>query len=270
VARDQAGDGIRFEVADLRALPFGDDEFDLVVCLEVIEHIEGQESAIEELRRVLAPGGLLVVSSPNPDVNVPGNPHHVHELPPAELRGLLSPHWASVRTLQQFNFEASAVLTSQATGDGDRVQPVVVRKLRHGVDGRQPYTIAVAGDSIPDIDNLVMLTSSFEVRDWVERFEAQQRMLQEQADYLAESQRNQRDIDDLRKLLVKAETALAEVPTLQERARAAEASLFELVGQIDTANARADRADRVVLDLQTSISWRVTKPLRRAKRLLGR
>src|SRR5690349_12094180 len=70
VARDQTGDRVTFEVADLRSLPFADDAFDLVVCFEVIEHIEEQPAALDELRRVLAPGGVLAISSPNPDVNV--------------------------------------------------------------------------------------------------------------------------------------------------------------------------------------------------------
>jgi SAM-dependent methyltransferase len=241
-----------------------------VVCFEVIEHIDGQEKALDELRRVLAPDGLLVISSPNPDVNVPGNPHHVHELTPSELEALLLPRFSAVRSFQQFDLQASAVLTTEATEDGGRVDPVTVRKLQHGANGAQPYTIAVAGHSIPDIDNLVMLTSSFEIRDWVERFESQQQMLHEQADFLAETQRTQLDIDDLRRRLVEAETALAEVPTLHERVREAEASLFDLTSQFEDAHARAERAERVVRDLQASISWRLTTPLRRAKQSIKR
>ncbi|MBE2317421.1 class I SAM-dependent methyltransferase [Solirubrobacter sp. CPCC 204708] len=270
VARDQAGDHVTFEVADLRSLPFGDAAFDLVVCFEVIEHIEEQETALDELRRVLAPGGVLVVSSPNPDVNVPGNPHHVRELTPGDLESLLGARWNAVQILQQYDFEASVVLTADAVADGARVAPAEVRKLAAGNAGRQPYSIAIAGDSVPEVGNLVMLTSSFEVRDWVERFDAQQSMLQEQADFLAATQRKQLDIDDLRKRLVEAETALAEVPTLHQRVRTAESALHDLAGRLEEEAARAERAQRVVHDLQTSISWRLTQPLRRAKRLLGR
>jgi 2-polyprenyl-3-methyl-5-hydroxy-6-metoxy-1,4-benzoquinol methylase len=270
VARDQAGDRVTFEVADVRSLPLGDDAFDLVVCFEVIEHITEQEIALDELRRVLAPGGLLVMSSPNPDVNVPGNPHHVHELTPAELEGLLSHRWGAVRILQQYDFEASAVLTAESVEHGSRIDPIEVRKLEVGRRGGHPYSIAIAGDSLPDVGSLVMLTSSFEVREWVERFDDQQRLLQEQADFLAETQRKQLDIDDLRKRLVAAETALAELPTLHDRVRDAVASLHDLASQLEGANMRADRSERVIQDLQTSLSWRVTKPLRRAKQLLGR
>lgn len=50
--------------ADIGALPFPDDYFDLVICAEVLEHIPGDEAAIAEIVRVLKPGMNLVVSVP--------------------------------------------------------------------------------------------------------------------------------------------------------------------------------------------------------------
>ena len=50
--------------ADVTRLPFGDACFDLVVCSEVLEHIPDQQTAMDELVRVLKPGGQLVVSVP--------------------------------------------------------------------------------------------------------------------------------------------------------------------------------------------------------------
>src|SRR4051812_10372097 len=149
VARDQAGDRVRFETADVRSLPFPDDAFDLVVCFEVIEHVDEQESALDELRRVLAPGGLLVVSSPNPDANVPGNPHHVRELTPAALERLLAPRWPAVKLLEQRDFQASAILPAAEAANAP-VEDVVVRKLGAQSAGKQPYTVAVAGDALQD------------------------------------------------------------------------------------------------------------------------
>lgn len=45
-------------------MPFADDSFDLTVCLDVIEHLEDDVGALEELRRVTAPGGSLLVTVP--------------------------------------------------------------------------------------------------------------------------------------------------------------------------------------------------------------
>lgn len=49
---------------DALALPFADGEFDRVIAAEVLEHIPADIQAIEELVRVLRPGGTLAVSVP--------------------------------------------------------------------------------------------------------------------------------------------------------------------------------------------------------------
>jgi SAM-dependent methyltransferase len=48
-----------------QALPYADDTFELVTLTEVIEHLDHHRFALGEIRRVLRPGGLLVLSTPN-------------------------------------------------------------------------------------------------------------------------------------------------------------------------------------------------------------
>jgi ubiquinone/menaquinone biosynthesis C-methylase UbiE len=45
-------------------LPFGDGEFDLVLCAETIEHVRDLQLLLSEARRVLSPGGTLAVTTP--------------------------------------------------------------------------------------------------------------------------------------------------------------------------------------------------------------
>ena len=51
-------------VTDITSLPFRDNDFDLLICSEVLEHIRDQEAAVDEIIRVLKPGRNLVVSVP--------------------------------------------------------------------------------------------------------------------------------------------------------------------------------------------------------------
>src|SRR3972149_5236107 len=55
----------KFLVASASKLPFKDESFDIVLCTEVIEHVDDQSQAIEEMFRVIKEGGILVITSPN-------------------------------------------------------------------------------------------------------------------------------------------------------------------------------------------------------------
>ncbi|MGC8480157.1 MAG: methyltransferase domain-containing protein [Acidimicrobiales bacterium] len=55
------GSSVRFEVADIASLPNGDQEFDLVCVREVFSYVEDPERAIAEIRRVLRPGGAVII-----------------------------------------------------------------------------------------------------------------------------------------------------------------------------------------------------------------
>jgi SAM-dependent methyltransferase len=87
---------LSFELATCSALPHRDAAFDLVVAFEVIEHIKDWRQFLLEVRRVLAPGGQFVVSTPNrlyyaEQRRIAGpNPFHEHEFDFDEFRDELS------------------------------------------------------------------------------------------------------------------------------------------------------------------------------------
>jgi SAM-dependent methyltransferase len=55
------------------ALPFGDGEFDCIVCIDVLEHLDGDQRLLGELRRVLRSGGRAIVTVPNGDPKLLAN-----------------------------------------------------------------------------------------------------------------------------------------------------------------------------------------------------
>lgn len=73
-----------FKQGDIIRLDFDDNYFDLICAFEVIEHIKNYREAVNELRRVLKPRGLLIISTPNKAIYSPGSkkpfhPFHYHE-----------------------------------------------------------------------------------------------------------------------------------------------------------------------------------------------
>ena len=84
---------VRFVQGDCTALPFADGSLDLVVCFEVIEHIEAWSESIAEAARVLAPPGVFLVSTPNRSYygasREEPNPFHVHEFDYGEFHDAL-------------------------------------------------------------------------------------------------------------------------------------------------------------------------------------
>lgn len=101
---------LRFVAGSVTALPLPDASVDAVISFETIEHLEGQAEMLAEFRRVLAPDGVLVISSPNrPVYNEAGgeaNHYHVRELDRDELAVLLAPGfpqqaWYAQRVIAQ-------------------------------------------------------------------------------------------------------------------------------------------------------------------------
>jgi SAM-dependent methyltransferase len=95
VARAQSG-AARFVRADLEALPFAGHAFAAVTSFQVVEHLADPHRYLAEIARVLAPDGVLLISTPNILQSDRENPYHLHEYEPAELEAALSQHFDHV------------------------------------------------------------------------------------------------------------------------------------------------------------------------------
>lgn len=74
-----------------------DRTFDIVCSFQTIEHMNDQNRFVEILKACVAPGGTVVVTTPNRLQFPTFNPYHVREFAPEELRELLGQHFSDVR-----------------------------------------------------------------------------------------------------------------------------------------------------------------------------
>jgi GT2 family glycosyltransferase/SAM-dependent methyltransferase len=157
---------LRFEAGSDGELPLPDGSIDLVVSFETLEHLPDQDRFLAEIRRVLAPGGRLLVSTPDRDVDAPGprSPHAVYGLSRAAFGALLHRHFPHVVLLGQRPVPGSSLVpTEPRDGNGSRAAPVRVFERRDeytfeassGPD-RAPHWVAIAGDA-PVTDAAVSL-----------------------------------------------------------------------------------------------------------------
>ena len=64
--------------------------FDTIVSFQVIEHIKDDRKFLEEIWRVLKPGGKAIITTPNIKKSVTRNPWHIREYTAAELKAMVS------------------------------------------------------------------------------------------------------------------------------------------------------------------------------------
>ena len=144
--------GLGFVRADATRLPAKKAAFDLYVSFETLEHVEDDRALLSEARRVLAPGGRFLCSTPNRDFLSPGltlrdrprNPYHIREYSIAEFESLLGNVFASVKLFGQTWFS-------------ERHQRILARA------GRMSNLLSIR---LHQLSNLARLPWESETRHW--------------------------------------------------------------------------------------------------------
>ncbi len=75
---------------------FADNSFDSVVSFQVIEHIQNDSLFLQEIHRVLKPGGTALLTTPNRPMSLSRNPWHIREYTGQELTDLAKKFFAEV------------------------------------------------------------------------------------------------------------------------------------------------------------------------------
>ena len=127
---------LRFQTGECRSIPLKAAAVDVVVSFETIEHLDEHEEFMLEIRRVLKPGGLLIISSPNREKyegrGAEKNPFHKKELSHPEFAALMRQHFRHVALLDQKLVAGSSL---ELSAGNERVDASNRGHFRGGLEG---------------------------------------------------------------------------------------------------------------------------------------
>lgn len=82
--------------ANLPPLPYPDNSFDSIISFQVIEHIQDDGLFLKEIHRVMRPGGVALMTTPNRPLSLSRNPWHIREYKADELSTLAKKYFSMV------------------------------------------------------------------------------------------------------------------------------------------------------------------------------
>ena len=232
---------LTFVQGSVTAIPLADASVDLVTSFETIEHLTDHEAMLGEIRRVLRPGGLLLISSPDKYEysDLPGyaNEYHVKELYRHEFETLLKNTFSHTRMLGQ------RVVFGSLIGAEDEAPFVSWRKNEPASRtvglANTEYWIALAGDG-----PLPLLPSGV-IKAPIESSNSLRKVAEERENIRAEAVRHQMEADVYK----------AEFERYQRWEKEARGYIAQLEAQKEAVETELDK-------IYHSRSWRLTRPLR--------
>jgi SAM-dependent methyltransferase len=161
-----ARSNLRFLQASAIDIPeLAEASFDVAVCFEMIEHISQHDELLINVKRLLRPDGLLVISSPDRDVYTTDtyhNPFHVRELSRDEFKALLAKFF-QLHVLYSQTFSAGSRMSQDSEPSATATFQDFVGHRSEAVwtsdeTERLPYLVAVASDRdlppLPSVSHL--------------------------------------------------------------------------------------------------------------------
>lgn len=223
---------IELSRAEPSELPQPDSSFDLVVCFAGSGANEGPAAWLDELVRVLAPGGLLVVGAD--PAAAPGLERALATQLPNVGRVRVSA-WTAVALLAERAAAAgdAGALEGEATG--------AAAELRLATDPTEPgspaagFVLLASAAALPPLPQLVALAEPLQRDRLLDEIARQRAEIQAREGRIAELEAAQDEVRELRRLLTEAEQLLAELPELRRRSEELESLTSSAEWRIATA-----------------------------------
>ena len=274
---------LRFVSGSCAALPLGDASVDRVVSFETIEHLSSQAAMLAEFRRVLAPDGALILSSPNKAVYSGGsgedNHFHVRELDRDELETMLGvrfpqQHWYAQRAL------AHSLLWREDGGASRAVELIALvddRVESRNVPAPAMYFVVVCGAEAAALPQFPAL-SIFDdgalslYRDYERALLSEKRLFWEEVDARKVAEARQAElvvaVNDLASSREREEALSSRVAPLEGELELKREALTQVSGALSRSSAALEEA---AARLSYRESWRgwLRWPLGRIRRSLG-
>lgn len=142
--------GLNFIKGTATAIPIPASSIDVVVSFETIEHLKEHDEMLLEIKRVLRPTGLLIISSPNKktysdDRNFT-NKYHVKELYYEEFLSLIKKNFKNQHILFQKYFHGSVILSKTNSNFNKEYSGNYNEINTTDVFSTMLYTIIIASD----------------------------------------------------------------------------------------------------------------------------
>lgn len=150
---------LTYMVGDCAAIPLKSGSVDVVVSFETLEHHNKHSEMLQEIKRVLRPGGVLVISTPDKknytDLTGINNPHHVKELYADEFNSLIEKNFRYKNLYGQKIAYGSVIFPTKSPSEIFSYD--IANESQKGVPGvlEPVYLITVASDSanIPSLSS---------------------------------------------------------------------------------------------------------------------